>query len=126
MPKVIMHETKLKLSARSKGISVKLFDRSNNLVTQFPTMTSAAKYLGVTRSTIHRILETGISYDNYIYKFEVAIGHPVIVVNKENNCIKTFYSLSETAKELNVSRGSISNYINTNKLLQGIYLITRK
>jgi hypothetical protein len=34
-------------------------------------MTSAAKFIGVDRKTISRIFETGISYDNYVYKFEV-------------------------------------------------------
>jgi group I intron endonuclease len=67
MPKVIMPETKLKLASRSQGISVKLFYHSNNLVNQFPTMTSAAKYLGVSDRTIRRVLETSDSYDNYIY-----------------------------------------------------------
>jgi hypothetical protein len=64
-----MSEIKFKLASRSQGISVKIFDHSHNLVNQFPTMTSAAKYLGVSDRTIRRVLDTGKSYDNYIYKF---------------------------------------------------------
>jgi group I intron endonuclease len=68
--KEIKAETKLKLSSRVKGVSVKIFDRSNNLINEFSNMTSAAKYMGVHRKTISRIFETGI-YDDFIYKFEI-------------------------------------------------------
>jgi group I intron endonuclease len=80
--KIITCETKLKMSSRSRGIGVKIFDHSNNLINQFSTMISAAKYLGVSDRTIRRILNTGISYDNYVYHFEVASEQPIIVVNK--------------------------------------------
>jgi group I intron endonuclease len=69
--RVLKDETKLKLSLNVKGVGVKIFDRSNNLIKEFPTMTSAANYLGVHRKTINRIYETGHSYDDFIYKFEV-------------------------------------------------------
>jgi hypothetical protein len=52
------------------GVSVKVFDGSN-LINKFTTITSAAKHLGVNNKTISRILNTGISYDNYIYIFEI-------------------------------------------------------
>lgn len=124
--KVIKSETKLKLSCRSQGISVKIFDQSNNLVNQFPTMTSAAKYLCVSDRTIRRILETGKSYDNYTYKFEVVDGHPITIINKENNFVIEYFSIREAANYLAVSPKTVSNYLNTNKLLKGIYLINRK
>jgi NUMOD1 domain len=34
-------------------------------------MMSVAKFVGVDRKTISRIFETGIYYDNYVYKFRV-------------------------------------------------------
>jgi group I intron endonuclease len=123
---IIKPETRLNLSYRSKGVCVKLYDRSNNLVNQFSTMASAAKFIGVSDRTIRRTLETGISYDNYIYKFEVPITHPIVVFNNENNIVKEYYSIREVAKDLTVSRVSISNHIISNKLLKGIYLISRK
>jgi AraC-like DNA-binding protein len=58
------------MSERARGVSVKVFDQRNNLINQFPNMKSAAKHFGVDRSTISRIFRTGISYDDYIYKFE--------------------------------------------------------
>lgn len=47
-PKVVTSYTKFKLSKRCRGISVKVFDQSNNLLYQFSTIASAAKHLGGT------------------------------------------------------------------------------
>lgn len=123
--KFITSDTRLKLSSRSTGIKVKIFDKSNNLVNEFPTMTSAAKYSGVSVRTIRRILNSGISYDNYTYKFETIMGHPIIVVNRENNTIKEYYSIRAVSRDIAISPSSISKYINTNKLLKDIYLISK-
>jgi group I intron endonuclease len=67
-PKVLKLETKLKLSLRSHGIPIKVFDKSNNLIQQFPTMTSAAKYYGIHRRTIGRYLNKNTTYNGYIFK----------------------------------------------------------
>lgn len=123
--KIITNETILKLSARYAGIKVKIYDKHNNLVKEFPTIASTAKYIGVSRTTITRILNTGISYDDYIYKFEIAIAYPIKVVNKENDSVKIYYSINAAAKCICVSRETISKYINTDKLLKNTYLITR-
>lgn len=125
-PKDITSDTRLKLSSRSSGIKVKLFDNLNKLIKEFPTMTSAAKYIGVSDRTIRRILNTGISYDNYIYKFEITTEYPIIVYNKKDNITKKYYSIRAIAKDIKVSTSSISKYINTNKLLKDIYLINKK
>jgi len=86
-PKITTIETKLKISLRCQGISVKVFDKSKNLVNQFPTMTSVARHFGVSNRTINRILNTGISYDDFIYKFEVK-DNRVWVYDFSNNFIK--------------------------------------
>jgi group I intron endonuclease len=67
-PKVLKLETKLKLSLRSHGVSVKVFDKSNNLIQQFPTMTSAAKYYGIHRRTIGSYLDKDRFYNEYAFK----------------------------------------------------------
>jgi hypothetical protein len=86
-----------------KGISVKIFDRSNNLVYKFPSMASAAKHLNHSRKTRSNIVKTGISYDDYIYKLEITRIHSIIVVNKENENTKEYYSIRDTARSLGVS-----------------------
>jgi len=35
------------MSSRSHGINVKVFDKSNNLINEFPTITSGAKHFDV-------------------------------------------------------------------------------
>jgi hypothetical protein len=101
--KITTPETILKISSRRTGIKVKIFDNSNNLIREFPTIRSAAKYLSVSNRTISKILNTGISYDNLIYKFEVPKEYPIVVINKENNTVKEYYSIRATAKSLGVS-----------------------
>ena len=124
-PKIITSDTRLKLSSRSGGIKVKIYDKSNNLVNEFPTMTSAAKYSGVSVRTIRRILNSGISYDNYTYKFETPIGYPIVVENIETNIIKEYSSIRAVSRDIAISSLSISKYINTKNLLKDIYLISK-
>lgn len=124
-PRIISSDTRLKLSSRSIGIKVKIFDNLNNLVNEFPTMTSAAEHVGVSVRTIRRILTSGISYDNYVYKFETITEDPLVVVNIENNTTKEYYSIRAISKDIAISPLSISKYINTNKVLKDIYLISR-
>lgn len=125
--KPIRNETILNLSSRSKGISVKIFDKSYNLIKEFPTLTSAARHLGVSDRTIGKICKTGISYDDHIYKFEVPIERSLIVItNLYDNTTKEYYSLRSAAKDIGVGRWSISKYINTNKPLKNVYLISIK
>jgi hypothetical protein len=57
------------MSLRTHGVSVKVFDRFNNLVYTFSTIKSAAKHFGVSNSTMSRIENKG-TYDNFIFKFE--------------------------------------------------------
>ena len=71
-------------------------------------MASAAKHFGVSYNTISRILKTGISYDDYVYNFEVLTGYPLIVVNKEKKYITEYHSINEAAKCICVSRETIS------------------
>jgi hypothetical protein len=69
IPKILTDETKLKKSLRSRGISVEVLDKKGNLMYTFPTIRSAAKYLGVANTTVSNIYKTGKSYDNFVYKF---------------------------------------------------------
>jgi hypothetical protein len=124
-PRIISSDTRLKLSSRSIGIKVKIFDNLNNLLYEFPTMTSAAEHMGVSDRTMRRILNSGISYDNYVYKFETITKDPLVVINTENNTRKKYYSIRAVSRDIAISSSSISKYINTNKVLKDIYLIAR-
>jgi group I intron endonuclease len=66
-PKSIKTETRLKLSLRSHGVSVKIFDSSKKLVKEFPTITSTAVYFGISNRTVSRYLNKNYSYNGYTF-----------------------------------------------------------
>lgn len=113
-------ETKLKLSSRVQGINVKIFDRSNNLINEFSSITSAAKYMGVHRKTISRIFETGISYDDFIYKFENKENR-IWVYSLDNKLTNVFKNMKETGIYYNISLTTLSRYIKLGKIYKNKY-----
>ena len=69
--RVIKLETRVKLSLRSHGIPVQVFNESNSLIKKFPSMASAASYFGVSGKTISRYLDKNRSYGNYVFKSNI-------------------------------------------------------
>jgi group I intron endonuclease len=67
-PRVITLETKLSMSLRCKGVNVKVYDKSNNLINEFPTITSVAKHFGLSIRTIGYYLDKDKSYNGYVFK----------------------------------------------------------
>jgi NUMOD1 domain len=90
--KTITFDTKLKISSRSIG--VKIFDQSNNLINEFPSITIAAKNLGINTNTIRRIFNRGISYDNFVYKFEVK-DNKILIYDRDHKLIKVINSIKK-------------------------------
>lgn len=56
----------------------------------------------------------------------LASGHVTTVLNKENNSIKVYDYIGAAARSLGTSHNSLFNYINSNKLYKGVYLINNK
>lgn len=67
----ILPETRLKLSLRSIGLIIKIYDSEHNFITEFPSIKSTAKYIGVSDTTIKRVLYKDIPYKNYTFKSEI-------------------------------------------------------
>lgn len=67
-PKTVKLETRIKLSLRTQGVDVKVFDKLNNLVAQFPTITSAAKYFNISNRTLGRYLNKNVFYKDYRFE----------------------------------------------------------
>ena len=114
-PKIVTDESRIKISLRCKGVSVKVFDKSNNLIHEFPTLTSAAKYFGVDTKTISMIYKTGKSYDNYTYKFNIK-ENKVWVCDSNHKLIKRLDSLKKTSEWFNIPSSTLFNYIRSGKL----------
>lgn len=53
-------------------------------------------------------------------------GVGVLVKNNDTKVVQEFASLTEAAKHIGVSRPAVKKYVDTGKLIQGIYLVTTK
>jgi len=107
-------ETLSKMSLRTHGVSIKVFDKSNNLVKTFPTMTSAAKHFGISSNTISRIENKG-TYDNFIFKFEPR-DFRVWVYDCNKKLVKIFNNNKETSNCCDIPNTTLHNYIKSGKL----------
>lgn len=107
-------ETLSKMSLRTHGVSVKVFDISNNLVKTFPTMTSAAKHFGLSINTISRIENKG-TYDNFIFKFEPR-DFRVWVYDCKKKLVKIFNNNKETSNYCGIPITTLHSYIKSGKL----------
>jgi hypothetical protein len=56
----------------------------------------------------------------------LATGHITSVVNRKNNSVKVYNFIRAASRDIGINHATILNYINTNKWLKDIYLITRK
>ncbi len=103
-------ETKSKISLRNKGVSVKIWDKLNNFVQEFPTLTRAAKFLGVSTKTISRIYQTGESFDDLIYEFNIK-DNRIWVYDINQQLVNIFDNAKKTTLYLNIPRSTLSDYI---------------
>ena len=113
-------DTKIyKFSLKNTNIKVKIFDKSNNLLNEFPTIYSAARYIGIAESTIRRIRKRGVSYDNYIYKFETKYNNHkpnILVYDYNKKLINTFDSFGKVSERFKIPRTRLSRYIKQGKI----------
>jgi hypothetical protein len=108
------------LSLRCQGVSVKIYDKSNNLLKDFPTMSNAAKYLGVSFKTISNIFKTGISYDDLIYKFSIKDTR-ILILNSKFELLNVLDNAKKTGIFYNIPKSTLSDYIKLGKLYKNKY-----
>lgn len=113
-------ETKLKMSARAGGVSVKIYDESDNFIKEFPTMSSAAKHMGVTHKTIANVLKTGKSYDSFTYKFEIK-DIKIRVYDSKYKLVNVLDNTLKTSVHYNIPYTTLSSYIKYGKLYNNKY-----
>lgn len=89
--------TKNNLSLSSKnGIKVKVFD-DNNIVNIFPTITSAAKYYGLSNCTLSKYIKLGYSIDNLRFEGEVKYVRVWVYDKKKWSIIGVFSTANKAA-----------------------------
>lgn len=119
-PKVFSDETKSKFSLNNKGITVKIFDYSMNFINEFSSIRKAAEFLNVHPQTLHRIYSNGISYDQYIYKFETK-NLKIQVFDSNFKLINIFENAKITSITYDIPTSTLSNYIKSGKLYNNTY-----
>src|SRR6266849_4113006 len=71
IPNMYTNESKLNpLLLNYSRLKVKVFDQSNNVVNEFPSMRNAALYLNVSTQTMRKILNNKILHVGFTYVFE--------------------------------------------------------
>jgi len=112
--KSISEQTRLKISLRSIGVSVKIFDKKGSLVETFPTITSAAKYFGVSRCTISCIPNKA-EFRNFIVEFWANYTR-IWVYDLNKELIKVFNTPKEVSEWFNIKRQIINGYVRSGKI----------
>lgn len=119
--KEISMEIKLKLSLRSSGIKVEVFDVLTNIKYEFPSMTEAAIYLGITYQYIRKIFNnTDWSYKNFKLKFKLK-DQRIWVYDLNQELINIFDTIKLASKSLNIPVITIRRYIKSKKLYKNKY-----
>jgi DNA invertase Pin-like site-specific DNA recombinase len=111
---------KIAVSKLKYGVQVKVFDKSNNLLFEFPSIKSAARYFYISGRTISNIRNRGKSYDDYIYKFEYK-DIRIRVYNNNKELINTLGSKKGVSELYNIPYTTLSRYIKSSKLYNNKY-----
>jgi hypothetical protein len=100
----------------------------NELNPEYNILKIAGNRLGSKHSDATKIKMSMIASPSTLRNMNhlLATGHVTKVLNKKTSCVKLYGSIRAAARDLNTSHNSLLNYINTDKLYNGIYIITRK
>ncbi len=115
--------------------SVIQYDLNDNFIEEFTSMTSAQNKSGAHRSAIRRVcLGIDKSANNFHWKYKnqpidsikkTTWRKSLIVKNINTSKELKFDSISKCANSLKYNRSTIRGYINSENLLEDIYLITQ-
>lgn len=113
----------LSLSARN-GVKVKVFDKNNNLIKIFPTITNAAQYYDIDHSALSKNIKLGYKRDNLRFEAELKDVR-VWVFNKERDMIGVFPTANKAAEFCGTSHVAIARYLKSGKLWKDKYFFSR-
>ena len=99
----------------------------DNLNPDYNILKVAGSRLGSKHSEIAKVKMSVNNVASPLRKMNhlLATGHITTVVNKKNNSVKLYNSVRIAARDIGVRHGTLLNYMDKDKLLKGIYLITR-
>ena len=137
-------DTISKLIKRAKGASVNVYFKDLERFKTFPTIKSAADYVGLSPSSVGKYIEKGTLWnDTYYFKLHESNeinsylfksnpinvndsscyknykSYKLEVLDTNNNIIYNFSSLRKASSALNISRDSIVRYIDKGSIWNG-------
>jgi group I intron endonuclease len=144
--RIMSLETINKITQRVRGVIIRVFDKNDNLVHEFPTITETAQFYGVSRNTIFKYAENGKLWDNkFLFQMEfnpqvpktLKVSEPlplnesqfhqdgnlVEVFDKDNKLVYRFKSIRNAASFFNISHSTILRYIKDGKLWSNLYTL---
>lgn len=115
--------------------SVLQYDLNNNFIAEYKSMTDAQKITGIDRTSIQNVCKGKYkSSSNFIWKYKNPndlqykksnILSNIILKNIKTNEILIFKSINKCAEYIKYNRCTIRGYINSDRLLEDKYLITK-
>ena len=124
-PRVVNLETRTKLSLRSHGIKIKVFDKSNNMIKQFRTITSVALYFGIDRRTISRYLDKEKVYNNYTFK-SIIENNTIWMYNSNHKLIKVFNSIKDASEGCKIPYSTMYGYVKSSNIYKNKFYFYKK
>lgn len=122
--RIIKDETKSKLSLRANGVKIKVFDELNNLIYEFPTITSTAKHFGVVRSTISNVLSTGVLFNNLRFEYELKDAR-IWIYNSDYKFVKLLDTANKAAIWANTLHTTVARHIKSGKIFKNKFYFSR-
>jgi len=119
------HLEKMRLSNTLRQ-SVLLTNTKTGKIQEFSSMTDAGEYLGISRVSVRKYLLSNIPFNDYTitkaplngkddvessFTSDVVSQQPVLLTNKLTGISQEFYSMTEVAKFLGISRKRLWNFL---------------
>ncbi len=113
-------EFRNRLALTNKGIIVKVYDNTNNLVKKFSSIKETAEYYNVGVGFIRKYLDNNKNFQGYILKSELK-NNKVGIFNAKNELIEALDNAAKISKVYNIPRTTLHKYIKTSKLYKDKY-----
>lgn len=117
-------ESKLRLSLTSRGIIIKVFDNSKNLVMKFYSIRKAAEYFNVTIPFISKYINKNKRYKDFIFESEVK-NNKIGIFDNKNKLIEILDNGMIISRLYSIPRTTVYRYIKNGKLFKNQYYLKK-
>ena len=112
---------KLKLSLNWQGVSVKVFNSSNNIINEFPSIRAAAKYFNLNIRYVRKYLDKNETYKGFTFRSHFKNNDRIGVFDFNYKLIQVLNSGMKLSKLYNIPKSTVYRYIESGKLYKKKY-----